>query len=75
LPNGKLYEIRSGCGFCPQTIHSGYLDWLKEYYPNWYKALIKTYNEVAAARGDGINFLQVLILKRKKEIKKPPCGG
>lgn len=77
LSSGKLFQIRSGCAFCPQSIHSGYLEWLKEYYPKWYKALIKIYNEIGQARGDGINFLQVLIIKKKAKLKQQaqqPCG-
>lgn len=77
LSTGKLFQIRSGCAFCPQGIHSGYLEWLKEYYPNWYHTLIKIYNEVAQVRGDGMNFIQILIIKKKmklKEQKEQPCG-
>lgn len=84
LKNGKLYHIRSGCGFCPQTIQNGYLEWLKEYYPKWFDALKKIYNEVAEARKpeqigninypNGINFLQVFILKNKMKLKETPCG-
>jgi 3'-phosphoadenosine 5'-phosphosulfate sulfotransferase (PAPS reductase)/FAD synthetase len=84
LKNGKLYGIRSGCGFCPQTIQSGYTEWLREYYPKWFEALKKTYNDVALARKpekignieylNGINFLQLFILRNKMKLKETPCG-
>lgn len=75
LQSEKFLMIRSGCAFCAQSIHSGYLEWLQEYYPKTYNALIKVYNEVAQARGDGMNFLQVLLLKKKQMLKdKEPCG-
>jgi len=77
LSTGKFFQIRSGCAFCPQGIYSGYLEWLREYYPKWYDALKKTYNEVAEIRGDGMNFLQVLLIKKKTEMvkqKQLPCG-
>lgn len=84
LKNNKLYQIRSGCGFCPQSIHKGYLEWLREYYPKWFKTLKKIYNEVALSRKpekvgniyypNGINFLQVFILKNKMKLKETPCG-
>lgn len=40
LKNGKFYQIRTGCWCCPQAIRTGYLEWLKEHYPKFYKVLL-----------------------------------
>lgn len=68
LKSGKLFQIRSGCAFCPQGIYSGYLEWLYAYYPAYYERLVKIYNNVAEKRGDGITFDKVLEIKR---VKRP----
>jgi 3'-phosphoadenosine 5'-phosphosulfate sulfotransferase (PAPS reductase)/FAD synthetase len=40
LPNGEFYQIRTGCVWCPQSINSGYLIWLKEFFPRHYDVMI-----------------------------------
>jgi len=68
LKNKKIFQIRSGCAFCPQGIYNGYLEWLYEYYPTYYERLVKIYNNVAEKRGDGITFDKVLEIKK---VKRP----
>jgi 3'-phosphoadenosine 5'-phosphosulfate sulfotransferase (PAPS reductase)/FAD synthetase len=72
LSNGRLFQIRSGCAFCPQGIHIGYLEWLREYYPAWYTALAKMYDDIARLRegkdfykGEPVNWDFTTVLKEK----------
>jgi 3'-phosphoadenosine 5'-phosphosulfate sulfotransferase (PAPS reductase)/FAD synthetase len=61
----KIYQIRTGCWCCPQSIHSGYLDWLEEYFPQFRNALNK------------MGLIQYIIEAKKeklKELNQQPCG-
>jgi len=66
LSTGGYYKIRSGCAYCPQGIHNGYLEWLKEYYPTYFNKLVNIYNNVSAKHNDGIDFNKVLEIKKVK---------
>jgi len=64
---GRIIDIRSGCAYCPQGIHTGYLEWLHEFYPKHFDMLVKIYDRVALKRGDGIDFKKVLEIKKVKD--------
>lgn len=61
----KIYQIRTGCWCCPQSIHSGYLDWLEEYFPEFRNALNK------------MGLMQYIIEAKKEKLRENsqlPCG-
>lgn len=67
IKSGKIINIRSGCAYCPQGIHSGYLEWLYKFYPTYFDKLIKIYDSIALVRGDNIDFKKVLEIKKVKD--------
>lgn len=72
---GRIIDIRSGCAYCPQGIHQGYLEWLYEFYPKYFEKLVKIYDNVAIKYGDGIDFKKVLEIKKVKDprdLKEKP---
>lgn len=64
---GRIIDIRSGCAFCPQGIHQGYLEWLYDFYPHHFNMLVKIYDNVAGLRGDNIDFKKVLEIKKVED--------
>jgi 3'-phosphoadenosine 5'-phosphosulfate sulfotransferase (PAPS reductase)/FAD synthetase len=68
---GRVIDIRSGCAYCPQGIHQGYLEWLHEYYPKHFKMLVKIYNNVALKSDNKIDFNKVLEIKKVKDPRSP----
>ena len=64
---GRIIDIRSGCAYCPQGIHQGYLEWLYEFYPKYFEKLVKIYDNVAIKHGDGVDFKKVLEIKKVKD--------
>ncbi len=67
---GRIIDIRSGCAFCLQGIHQGYLEWLYEFYPKYFDMLIKIYDRVALKRGDELNFKKILEIKKVKDPRQ-----
>jgi phosphoadenosine phosphosulfate reductase len=68
LKNGKEYHIRTGCWACPQSINSGYLEWLEKYYLPFYNTL---WNNL------GLKRALVIIEEAKQKLKDKkiiPCG-
>lgn len=73
LKNGRKYIIRTGCWSCPQAVGFGYLEWLKEYYPKFYKALMVNFGVRNHPR-----YKWLLVKQKKEQLKRKgfkPCGA
>jgi len=66
---GQIYQIRTGCWSCPQSIRTGYIEWLKEYYPRFYDALV---NKLGMK--NHIVWAELEAKKQKILKKQKPCG-
>jgi 3'-phosphoadenosine 5'-phosphosulfate sulfotransferase (PAPS reductase)/FAD synthetase len=55
LNSGTFYQIRTGCWSCPQARQSGYLEWLQNYYPRFFNAIMQNYGLEKIIREEGID--------------------
>jgi 3'-phosphoadenosine 5'-phosphosulfate sulfotransferase (PAPS reductase)/FAD synthetase len=75
LKSGTFYQVRTGCWSCPQSRQSGYLEWLQNYYPRFFNAIMENYglkkvleNEKMGIGGKG----ETVYLKLKEYILRNP---
>ena len=55
LKSGTFYQIRTGCWSCPQARQSGYLEWLQNYYPKFFNAIMQNYGLEKIINEEGIS--------------------